>query len=457
MCHVELVESRRLLSTASVTLSSKGTLLIVGTEARDVVSITSQSDEVIVVANGVQRSFAVSEVRRVRADGLGGNDSIISDAAEFATTLDGGAGNDVLTCAGRATLVGGDGSDELNAGEAGVLVIPGGGDDRSTGSNITLDYSAAESPLLFRNEIEIDPSTGAEILFAAVRIGDERDILPADGAIFDLMGTAFDDTFNLAFSPASQRRFFGGLGNDSFVAGEYEAAVFGGPGNDTFDCSTNASSTGELNARALTFDGGPGEDRWLVRFVGDFQPNSAPQNTLGLGRDVIDFSEFTGSTFISLAENSAEQLTAIGTHSPMAIVGSGRAERFTAAGPNAVTISGSGGSDTVVGSARPDSIMGGSGSDHLEGRSGSDTISGDSDRDFIHGGSGDDHLFGGSGDDRMTGGGGRDVLNGQSGDDMFYAQDARVDSVFGGIGFDRAFVDDSSVVEDVVDGVEQLN
>jgi Ca2+-binding RTX toxin-like protein len=93
-----------------------------------------------------------------------------------------------------------------------------------------------------------------------------------------------------------------------------------------------------------------------------------------------------------------------------------------------------------AGSERSDALTGTSANDVLLGRGGNDTLDGRG---------GNDVLQGGIGNDRLTGGPGRDFLVGGPGNDRFFARDSARDTVFGGPGFDEAWVDRVDVVRNV--------
>jgi len=97
----------------------------------------------------------------------------------------------------------------------------------------------------------------------------------------------------------------------------------------------------------------------------------------------------------------------------------------------------------------PANYVGSSGADTLRGTSRNDNLSGMSGNDTMSGGDGNDVLRGGAGNDRLAGGRGRDVLLGGRGDDRLSARDGERDTVDGGPGFDRAWVDRNDVVRNV--------
>ena len=125
---VESLESRRLLSAPSVTVTSKGTLIVAGTTAAEQVTITRTNND-----DPKQRAGDPGHQRRsktaLHVRGEGGAfrrisiDLVAGDSVTFdipgklkqPATILGGAGDDTLEAVlpGRATISGGDGNDAL--------------------------------------------------------------------------------------------------------------------------------------------------------------------------------------------------------------------------------------------------------------------------------------------------------------------------------------------------------
>jgi Ca2+-binding RTX toxin-like protein len=121
------------------------------------------------------------------------------------------------------------------------------------------------------------------------------------------------------------------------------------------------------------------------------------------------------------------------------------------------------GDDAVAfGGPGADRLLGSPGSDELSGGAGRDVVSGKGRRDLVLGGLGNDVLIGGRGGDRIRGADGRDrifggsdrdVVDGGPGGDTLGMRDGESDRVKGGLGFDRARIDDAL---DELFGVEAL-
>ena len=104
---IEILESRRLFST--VVLTRAGSLQITGTSADDFVEVRRSAPGVIsVTTDDVIQTFSISDVRRIQATLLGGNDQFITrGTVRVPMNLAGGKGNDILRGgAGRDLIAG---------------------------------------------------------------------------------------------------------------------------------------------------------------------------------------------------------------------------------------------------------------------------------------------------------------------------------------------------------------
>jgi|GEM_PF-6182628 len=99
------------------------------------------------------------------------------------------------------------------------------------------------------------------------------------------------------------------------------------------------------------------------------------------------------------------------------------------------TIDGGAGNDSLTSAGGDDEVIGGSGDDTVLAGAGSDTVSGDDGQDFIQGEGGSDFISGGLGVDTLRGGDDRDYILGGGGDDYLYGE-AGLDSLVGGVGDD---------------------
>ncbi len=153
---IETLEAREVPATA--VLGTDGTLLVVGTNATDIITIRQSSTALTV--DGVSGSFARSAVHLVHVSSLGGADVIRLDTPGAAVTkptvIRAGAGDD--------TVFGGQGNDYID-GEGGNDRIYGeGGNDRIAGDTGD-DYLAGGA-----GNDQIAGGAGADSLFGGTGI-----------------------------------------------------------------------------------------------------------------------------------------------------------------------------------------------------------------------------------------------------------------------------------------------
>jgi hypothetical protein len=136
----------------SGTLLIDGTLYIVGTNSCDIVLISKLSNQIIVLAtfnNNNPTTFNSSSVNHIEVRMRGNTDIVVTTSNVMQSmTIDGGAGNDLLTggsgnnlliggaghdvlygAAGNDVLLGGDGNDDLFGGSGDDVLVGGNGND----------------------------------------------------------------------------------------------------------------------------------------------------------------------------------------------------------------------------------------------------------------------------------------------------------------------------------------
>lgn len=133
--------------------------------------------------------------------------------------------------------------------------------------------------------------------------------------------------------------------------------------------------------------------------------------------DVVDFEG--GQVQAVIDHFALEVLT--GTEGEDILVGSDEAE----------ILDGLAGNDILVGRDGNDILKGGANDDLLVGELGDDTMEGGEGNDALHGHNGNDELFGGAGDDLLTGEDGDDILNGGEGADRLHGHNGN-DTLDGG-------------------------
>src|SRR5262249_14746196 len=82
------------VGTASL---SGGILSVYGTLYSDTIQLSPSGTNLVVTVNGSSRSFSSSSVTAIRVWGLAGNDNVAIAAGVRGSTVDGGAGDDILT------------------------------------------------------------------------------------------------------------------------------------------------------------------------------------------------------------------------------------------------------------------------------------------------------------------------------------------------------------------------
>ncbi|MFP3544106.1 VCBS domain-containing protein [Rhizobium sp. SIMBA_035] len=184
--------------------------------------------------------------------------SVTSNAPSAGATLDGGAGNDVITGGtGDDTIYGGTGDDLIRGGAGNDKIYGGDGDDFISGGkgddtlsggtgNDTFSYSAGDG-----ND-RIDGGDGNDTLHIA---GSDT------GSTFNINDVMIDGVKNLAVNIEE------GSTANAATGGNYEVAttnveewvIDGGKGNDTFVVSGDLSGTG-LATSTITINGGAGDD-----------------------------------------------------------------------------------------------------------------------------------------------------------------------------------------------------
>ena len=246
------------LSLAGLLLAGgidNGLLTVTGTEGADVIVVSQVGTNILVDVNGTQTQFDAGEVRSIRIEALGGDDTVIVDVAR-PTSILGGAGNDLIlgSDGGADNVLGGPGVDTFfgRGGDDVFVWDPGDGNDfveggdgfdtmlfDGSGGNEVFDASAVGGRLRFTRSagnIVMDVGTTEKIDLRALG-GDDAT------TIHDLSGTGVTEVF-----------VDGGAGNDTFVGSALGEVFLGGDGDDT-------ATLGDGDF----FDMGAGFDTLLVR------------------------------------------------------------------------------------------------------------------------------------------------------------------------------------------------
>ncbi len=394
-------------------------------------------------------------------------------------TLDGGAGNDLLTFrSGRPTLIGGTGNDvfQMDAvsfiGAASPLAIhgsagtgAGGGGETDTIEVRTGAVSLVDTAVTNIDAIRFaDPPSGPVDKFVTIKHTQVGSAIPGtlaitgsagdtDNAIVIVRDGTLAANINLSgwqftnFSRSNQTiqvalenflipdpiladqvigssridNIFTGRGNDTIRGGLGADQLHGGSDNDHFNYNAGEAAHNEL------VDGGSGTD--IIRIFG---------NNNFSGVDILDVERFQFLSAATLTFDrflSGEEFTFIGNAAANRLnVVIDRADdvaldRLTFVGWSAND------SVTVNGSARSDEVTGTRVNDTINGNAGRDFLSGEVGNDRLNGGAGIDILSAGAGNDIVNGGTGMDTIEGKSGNDTVDGG-SEADSIDGGLGND---------------------
>ncbi|WP_223632427.1 calcium-binding protein [Rhodobacter sp. TJ_12] len=353
---------------------------------------------------------AVGDVLVVAASGDAGQ-TYFTGAPDFVTLGDGtllgiwaghdswtGGGSDALLRHYMAERLGTAGNDDLTAAEGATAIFAGDGNDRATGSGADdALFGAAGHDWLdgAAGNDSLDGGTGADTLLGgagddtlAPGAGDDHvdggagdDLLIIDAVSTEVTVQGPDDTLVLISAEGSDT--ITGIENVQFTDTVLDLAalralrdleLMGTDGDDTL--------TGDHGNDLL--EGGSGNDRLI---------GNAGADTLdgGDGRDTLSGGD--GDDFIFGGATAADR---------------------------GDVIYGGAGHDSVDGGYGNDELNGGTGNDTMEGNYGADTLIGNDGDDFLTGSVYSDLIFGGDGLDFINGGFGNDRVNGGADADRFY-------------------------------------
>ena len=353
-------------------------------------------------------------------DGGDGNGTIVDDvvdatASDFAVTLVGGRGSNILS--------GGSGNDSITTHGDGNSLSGGGGDD----------YLALINR--YGRDNYLSGGNGNDTLIG----GSNGDTM---------LGGAGDDT--IISGGGANDEISGGSGDDVLVIGASRSTMSGGEGSDVFALYRDQSSS-LVDATITDFNAGVdvlnvGGARDITSFADFFAGHAAND---GNGNLVITFNPGTfGLDTVTLPGVSREDLGAgnldFSLLDALPIAFGTAGDDVLAGGEGANTLHGLDGDDTLLGNSGDDSLVGGNDDDLLNGGAGQDRLDGGSNNDTVIGGAGDDFLIGNNGDDTLDGGAGNDILRagghsdtllGGEGDDHLFGLGAN-DTLIGGNGND---------------------
>jgi Ca2+-binding RTX toxin-like protein len=318
-------------------------------------------------------------------------DDVIT-AFDWADTIKGGLGNDIIYGqGGDDKLYGDEGDDILKGGMGNDLLVGGEGNDTLEGGN---------------GSDRLEGGAGDDTLISFDDIYDKSSKILIGGKGNDtIYGSFGNDTY----------QFNLGDGQDRIIATRKEQAY------SNFTATNDTLIFGEgIAAADLSFErhgddilinvanGGDSItiENWFLSYTEHFLVNN------------FQFSDGSSLTVTEINDLVVQLGTDIGDQ----LIGSANDDR----------ISGLGGDDQLFGQGGHDTLSGGNGSDYLDGGSGNDELFGDAGNDTLRGNAGDDTLIGGSGNDSylIYSGDGHDTLDvSDGGQDNLFLQDINFDQI----------------------------
>lgn len=286
-------------------------------------------------------------------------DTLDASLSNSATTLNAGAGDDLVKGgAGADTIAFGSGNDTVYGG-AGNDLIDDIANAQYSGANL-IDAGAGDDTVW--------TGDGDDTLDG----GDGADLLAGEGGNDLLRGGSGHDVLA------------GDIGNDTMTGGTGNDTLFGGEGSDI------ATFSGPVTD--YSFDYGSGG----ALIVTDSVAGRDGTDTL----NAVEYVTFGGKTYRLVTGDDGTNTTLQGPDGEPAL------------------IIAHDGNDWGGGHATSDAIFGGAGDDTLDGGDGNDTLVGEGDNDLLRGDAGDDLAYGGTGNDTLQGGAGNDTLDGGAGNDV---------------------------------------
>lgn len=371
MCHIQNLEQRTLLTTSA--LFSRGELSVVVDEGDDSITVgidplspglvqvtvngfvdsglppvpASSVERLVVVGSDTDNAIDLSgvlasdftfvdsisgEALQIEVDAGNGHDSI-TGSPDFAATLIGGHGNDVITAIGASeglTIDGGNGSDTIMAGDGADLIRGGDNSDSITagdgndtvfgadghdtvagdaGDDLILGGSGADSITGGDGDDSIVGANGVDFIDGGfgrdtIRGGALNDVLIGGVGADVVTGNGGNDLID---GGVSDDFVTGQAGNDTVSGGGGEDTVVGGAGNDLLNGGLDGDQIygGSGND---TVDGGSGEDR-IFGQAGSDTVSGGGDGDIVNGGDGADFVESGESMSLDIPSVSIDDLT----------------------------------------------------------------------------------------------------------------------------------------------------
>ncbi len=407
---ISLADSVIGASPASITINSDeatglgfsgGTIVAGGSEADDVLSLTTNGSNVVADLNGETLEVPATDVTDLVARLSGGNNTVTVEAGlNVKATVRTGDGNDsITTAAGDDDIASRGGDDTISSGEGHDLVHAGAGHDSveaGDGADTIIGATGNDSLDGGRGADHLQGWQGRDMLLGGggpdtIEGGGSTDMI--DGGEGDDILYGFSINSDLQQGVDTGDVIMGGVGSDNINDISGNNQVDGGEGNDVI-------------AASGTLLGGTGADH--LRVVG----NAGGRLRGGEGNDTL----VGGDSHDTLIGDDGDD-TLYGNRGNDHMEGNGGRDWMDGGRDH----------DMILGGVKADTLNGDFGNDTIFGQHGNDRIDGEFDDDLIDGGLHRDNIEGGPGNDIVLGGEAPDTIQGQSG----------LDVIVGGTGADN--------------------
>ncbi|NEX17194.1 MAG: hypothetical protein C1943_11315 [Halochromatium sp.] len=357
------------------------------------------------------------------------NDDTLRGHATASSTVDGGAGDDVLFGgSGVDNLIGGDGDDRITTNGGNDVVTGGAGNDTITVTNaqakVNVDGGTGNDTVILGDKASAAGSTvnGGEGVDTLVLTRTPTAGESLNTTNFEILNTTVNQNLvNFTNNPGFTRVNFAAAGNIAITNASATVDTIGvvNSAGGTFAFERLVDSSND----SLTIRPNTGAAQTVATLTLDHEDQVTVDTGTTAGDDL---------TITNLAAKTLDSLTVVGSNTTTIGTitgGSSLAAIDASAALGAVTINASTstanmtvtgatnaantlttgtGADAITGGVLNDVLSGNNGADTIDGGAGDDTLNGDAANDVITGGIGNDTITGGSGNDNLTGGAGAD-------------------------------------------------
>lgn len=370
--------------------------------------------------NGETISFEAIKAM-LQTEGTAGDDVLFG----FSTNeqFDGGAGNDLIDGAGGTdTLLGGDGDDQV---QGSGWLEGGAGHDRilvATGTVASTVLGGAGNDVIERGDWGQYNTVGALIDGGA---GNDHVYLAKHDTVHFRAGDGID---RLSGANSSNTLRLEGLKVSDLQFGRQNSNYYSYTNTNNLVIGVN----GQALQNQIVIEGYYGYNYNSNQNLSLVQGRIEVLNDAGTGYVTLDANTLQQLT--NIGNDLGNQLTGDAGHNAIdaghgndtvnggagndSLVG-GAGDDWLQGGADNDLLQGDEGNDWLSDSAGNDHLLGGAGNDHINDWQGDNTLSGGDGSDYITAGSGNDLLLGGAGNDMLSGGAGNDTLMGGAGSDNY--------------------------------------